>query len=332
MRSCASAARSQAGFNRPRLFVCQHVSLSAPYGFFSTADRIAIGGYPFPCVGAKPTRDEALAYYRSVVQTSGVACHLYCPIERIQGEIDNFILQGRRGSVHARRVVLATGFFHQPVQIGCEGEHLSWVHHYFDDGHRYADQRLLIVGGANSAVIAALESWRCGAHVHLIHRGTYFQPSVKYWLLPDIENRLDEGAMTASFQTQMVACEEDAVTQQRRVRLVDQSGHERTEEVDHVLALTGYRADHQWLQSNGIELNQEYQPLLEVGHYQSTSRRGIFIAGCALCGNRTSDIFIENGKDHADVIAEVCAQELSSQPIVEDSSELDPRIVTNYYL
>lgn len=276
--------------------------------FFSTAANLEIAGIPFACVGAKPSRDEALEYYRSVAESAALDCRLYHCVERLSGNLEQgFILEGsvhnQPFQLHADRVVLATGFFQQAVTLGIPGESLPQVAHYFDDGHRYFGQDLVIVGAANSAVIAALECWRRGARVSMVHRGSDFNPCVKYWLSPDIRNRLAEGAITMHWNSQLQRIDHRQVT-------ISSAGTQRTLPADAVLLLTGYRANHQWLESLGITLDQHHAPQVSIA-FESRSRPGVYLIGCALCGDHTGDIFIENGRHHAEQAAAAIAEQLA---------------------
>lgn len=270
--------------------------------FFSTAERIEIAGHPFPTPNPKPTREEALHYYRLVALRSGLPLRLYEPVTAIDGERDRFTVRTGRGELRARRVVLAIGFFDHPVLLGVPGEDRPTVSHYFADGHPYAGQDLLIVGAANSAVIAALECWRCGARVTLVHRGDDFAPGVKYWLLPDIRNRIEEGALRVHWRTEVVAIGERHVelrTGGRAWRLAN----------DFVLLLTGYRPDFDFLRRIGIRLGERGEPLVDE-RFESASRPGVHVVGCVLGGHDTGAIFIENGREHAVVVADHLAAEL----------------------
>ncbi|MDA3960982.1 MAG: YpdA family putative bacillithiol disulfide reductase [Planctomycetota bacterium] len=264
--------------------------------FFSTAERLEVAGLPFPSVNAKPTKHEALQYYRSVASAFPIDLHLYQAATAIGGTRDDFTVTTERQDLRARRVIIATGFFHRPVPLAIPGADSPAFSHYFVDGHPYAGQDLIIVGGANSAVIAALECWRMGARVRIIHRDADFYPGVKYWLLPDIRNRIAEGAISVEFNTKLTAFADHSASLQ--------SGERRwSVPADFVLALTGYRADHSWIQSLGIALDEHHAPQVDES-FESPHRPGISLAGCALCGDDTSSIFIENGREHAVVIAD----------------------------
>ena len=271
--------------------------------FFSTAERLEIGGYPFPSVHAKPTKQEALQYYRSVAKAAGLELRLYTTVSTLTGHAGDFTLHTNREPIRARRVIIATGFFSRPVTLDVPGEDTPKVSHYFIDGHRYAETNLAIVGGANSAVIAALECWRMGARVTMIVRDHDFYQGVKYWLLPDIKNRIAEGSITAYFATQITAIHPTQI---------ELRNDESTWSIpnDFVLAMTGYRADHDWVTSLGVELNAMHVPKVDA-RFESQSQPGVHVAGCALCGDKTNDIFIENGRHHAEVIARHLRAELT---------------------
>ena len=264
--------------------------------FFSTAERIAIAGIPFPCPDAKPDRRQALAYYRSAALSEKLPLQLYTRVTGIDGEVDAFIVHSERGDFQARRVVLATGFFEQPVLLGIPGEDRPNCSHYFSDAHPYADQDLLIVGGANSAVIAALACWRAGARVTLVHRGATLYSGVKYWLRPDLEARIGEGSIDAHFDTRLTSITDG---------LVELQGPTGTFQLanDFVLALTGYRSDTTFLQHCGVSVDEHNAPLLDPDTLESRSRAGLHLCGCVCGGDDTSTIFIENARLDAERLA-----------------------------
>ena len=272
--------------------------------FFSTAANIEIAGYPFTCVNPRPTRDEALEYYRGVSAAEELQFSFFQNVESIDGHPENFIVKTSDFEYQCRRVVLATGFFHRPVLLDLPGEGLPHVSHFFDDGHRYFDQDLVIVGGANSAVIAALECFRRGARVTLIHRSDELYNGVKYWLSPDFKNRVAEGSIKALFNTRLLSIEKGAV----HVKTDDDETRLKT---DFVLMMTGYRANHQWLKALGVDLDENNAPKVSCETFESISRPGVHIVGCALCGEDTSSIFIENGRVHADELSKHFHQQLS---------------------
>jgi thioredoxin reductase (NADPH) len=266
--------------------------------FFSTAANIEISGHPFPCVNPRPTRDEALEYYRGVASKEELNFLFYQEVHTIRGSVGEFVIGATDHELRCDRVVLATGFFHHPVPLKIVGEDLPHVSHYFEDGHRYFDQDLVIVGGANSAVIAALECFRRGARVTLIHREKDLYSGVKYWLEPDVRNRIAEGSISAHFNTTLAEIEKDHV-------VIENKGSDQKKlKADFVLLMTGYRANHSWLQSMGIELDHKNAPLVEASSLESTSLKGVHLVGCALCGEDTGSIFIENGREHAQILAD----------------------------
>lgn len=266
--------------------------------FFSTAENIEIAGHPFTCVNPRPSRDEALEYYRGVASAEELEFLFYQRVNAIDGKLGEFIVRMEDESVACERVVMATGFFHQPLMLGVAGEDLPHVSHYFEDGHRYFDQDLVIVGGANSAVIAALECFRRGARVTLVHRDQDIYEGVKYWLAPDFKNRVQEESIRAMFNTELVSIEKGWVN------LREKDGELSRLKADFVLLLTGYRADHSWIRSLGVELDSKNAPLVSSPSCESVSRPGVHLVGCALCGEDTGSIFIENGRDHAKLLAD----------------------------
>jgi putative YpdA family bacillithiol system oxidoreductase len=265
--------------------------------FFSTSEKIEICGLPFPTPEARPTRFEALEYYRLVATHQSIEWFLYQAVDEILGEQGDFKVMTTDSVICGKYVVIATGFFNRPVELGVDGENLPHVSHYFTDGHAYAGLKTIIVGAANSAVIAALECWRHGAEVTLIHREDEFHPGVKYWLRPDIENRIKDGEIKAIWKTNLQSIHKEKIT------LKTPDG-EKSVESQRVLLLTGYRANFAWLKKMGLTLDDQNRPEVSETNFESTTRPGIYCAGCVLCGNVTNELFIENGRFHAEVIAE----------------------------
>src|SRR5580692_5745477 len=184
--------------------------------FFTTSELLEIGGIPFPSTHAKPTRNEALEYYRQVAAFYKLDVRQYRLVERVTGADGDFTVHirdryGRAAELHARRLAIATGYYDLPNLMGIPGEELSKVHHYYDDPHPYYGLDVAVIGGKNSAAIAALELWRHGARVTLIYRGPAVTPNVKYWIKPDIENRIKDGEIEALFETEVVEITPDAV-------------------------------------------------------------------------------------------------------------------------
>ncbi|MEM1178771.1 MAG: YpdA family putative bacillithiol disulfide reductase [Acidobacteriota bacterium] len=268
---------------------------------FSTPELIEIGGHPFATTRYKPTREEAIDYYRGVARAEALDLRLYERVVGLEGQLDHFTVAtdkgGRRGAHRCRRVVVATGFFDIPNRLGLEGESEPRVVHYYKEPYAYTGQRVAVVGGKNSAVKAALDCYRNGAEVTLIHRGGSLTSSVKYWLRPDIENRIKEGSISAYFQSRLTALEEGAV------RLETPDGEVRIGN-DFVLAMTGYRPDYSFFEKLGIDIEEDRArtPIHDPVSFE-TPRPGLYLAGTVCGGLATSRWFIENGRHHAQQIA-----------------------------
>jgi thioredoxin reductase (NADPH) len=273
--------------------------------FFTTAELLEIGGIPFPSPHAKPTRSEALEYYRRVAIYYGLEMRLYHRVKRVTGAdgaftahtVDRF---GRAGAIQARKLALSTGYYDLPNLMDIPGENLSKVHHYYDDPHPYSGLDVVVIGGKNSAAIAALELWRSGARVTLVYRGAEIPPHVKYWIKPDLENRIKNGEITAYFQSNVVEIAPDEV-------LVETPAGRQRLKNDFVFAMTGYHLDFEFLQALGIRFEgQDRLPVCDAETLESNVP-GIYVAGVILAGRRTNEIFIENGRFHGAQIARALA-------------------------
>ena len=264
--------------------------------FFSTSKKIEIGGVPFVSHNVKPNRREALEYYRRVAQSFELPIHTYEPVEGFQANAGGYEVRSSRRSYLTRNLVIATGFFDHPNLMGIPGENLPKVKHYFDDPHPYAGQRVVVVGAANSAIDAALETWRAGAEVTLVHHGPEISPRVKYWVKPDIDNRIAEGSIKALFNSRIVE-----ITPQEVV-LEGPEGQTRLPN-DFVLAMTGFQPDFDWLTRNGIALGDEplRMPVRDEVTFES-NLRGVFLAGTVCGGMHTNRWFIENSIEHATAV------------------------------
>jgi thioredoxin reductase (NADPH) len=269
--------------------------------FFTTPELLEIGGIPFPSPNPKPNRNEALQYYRQVSAHYGLDVRQYHRVDRVEGADGDFSVHtvdrfGRPGSLRARKLVVATGYYDLPNYLEIPGEKLSKVHHYYDDPHPYSGLDVLVVGGKNSAAIAALELWRHGARVTLVHRGPEMHRHVKYWIKPDIENRIKNGEVTAYFNTQVTEIGQDTVE-------LETPRGTLTLKNDFVFALVGYHPDFSFLQSLGIK--SEGPDRLPVCNSETLESNvpGIYLAGVIVAGARTNEIFIENGRFHGEQIA-----------------------------
>lgn len=270
-----------------------------PYGmtFFSTSEKLEIGGIPFISHNPKPTRMEALEYYRRVTTSKKLNTSLYNEVKGVEKTVDGFIVETKKHTIHANQVILATGFYDLPHLLGIPGEDLPMVSHYYKEPHPYFDQRITIIGAANSAVDAALECYRKGAReVTMIIRENEIRNTVKYWVKPDIENRIKEGSIKAYFESSLTAIREgeiDIVTPEGKL----------THKTDFVLAMTGYEPDYNFIKSMGIKIKEEYpQAPVYSSDTMETNVEGIYLAGVICGGLETNKWFIENSRVHADLI------------------------------
>jgi thioredoxin reductase (NADPH) len=279
--------------------------------FFTTPELLEIGEIPFASANMKPTRQEALEYYRKVTEKFDLKVLQYHWVKTVTGEDNRFRVTAtdRTGGIHdfeARKIVVATGYYDLPNMMSIPGEDLAKVSHYYHEPHPYYDSDVLVIGGKNSAAIAALELWRHGARVTLAYRGAAMHPNVKYWIKPDIENRIKNREIMAYFKSCVTEIGIDYVslqTPQGAVRL----------ENDFVFALTGYHPDYDFLQSLGIELSKEQcRPVCDPETLESNVP-GIYVAGVIVAGAMTSEIFIENGRFHGKLIAADLRQKFSTK-------------------
>jgi thioredoxin reductase (NADPH) len=271
--------------------------------FFSTPELIEIGGYPFPVKGYKPTREEAIEYYRGVAQRERLELRLYERAQGVEGSAGAFTVVTDKGSHPARAVVVVTGFFDRPNLLNVPGEALPKVTHYYREPFPYIGQKVAVIGAKNSAAKAALDCYRHGAEVTLIVRSPSLSDSIKYWIRPDLENRIKEGSIRAYFDTQVVEIRDTSL------RLRTPEGEQEIDN-DWVLAMTGYQPDFNFLESLGITFADDdaRTPVYDETTFQ-TERPGLYIAGTVCGGYRTNRWFIENGRFHAQQIARHIAGE-----------------------
>jgi thioredoxin reductase (NADPH) len=264
--------------------------------FFSTSEKLEIGGIPFVSISAKPVRPEALEYYRRVTISNHLNVRLFEPVERIQPDGEGYAIQTDKTTYSARHVIIATGFYDIPNMLHIPGENLPKVNHYYKDPHFYAAQKVLVIGANNSSVDAALETYRKGAQVTMVIREEGIGKRVKYWVKPDIENRISEGSIKAYFHSTVKAIRENEVEIQTPEGVV-------TLENDFVLALTGYQPNFSFLEKAGITLSRDgkKQPTYNA-ETMETNMPGMYLAGVVCGGMNTHVWFIENSRDHADKI------------------------------
>jgi thioredoxin reductase (NADPH) len=269
--------------------------------FFTTPELLEIGDIPFTTALQKPTREEALEYYRKCAEHYEVDLRQYEWVKTVLGEDGNFSITAtdranRPRDYHAKKVIVSTGYYDLANQLCIPGEELPKVSHYYAEPHPYYDTDVLVIGGKNSAAIAALDLWRHGARVTLAYRGAQLHHHVKYWIKPDLENRIKAGEIEAYFNTSVQEIGIDHVV------LVTPRGPLRLKN-DFVLALVGYHPDYDFLRSMGIELSEEqHRPVCDPVSLESNVR-GIYVAGVIVAGSRTNEIFIENGRFHGKQIA-----------------------------
>jgi thioredoxin reductase (NADPH) len=264
--------------------------------FFSTSERIEIGGVPFVSNNVKPNRSEALEYYRRVAVSNQLNIHLQEAVRDIRHTGDAFAIITAHTTYHAANVILAIGFYDIPVLMDIPGEHLQKVTHYYKEPHFYAMQKVVVVGASNSAVDAALETWRKGAEVTMVIRGEGIGPRVKYWVKPDIENRIKEGSIKAYTHSTLSAIrhhEVDISTSEGVVTIPN----------DYVIALTGYQPNFDFLRKVGITLSDDerLQPFYDPATME-TNIPGLYLAGVVCGGMNTHVWFIENSRVHAGMI------------------------------
>ena len=282
--------------------------------FFTTPELLEIGGLPLVSPFEKPTRLEALRYYRRVVETYDLAIEFGEQVSSVTRENEMFALETRsdkgvRRIRHSRHVIFAIGYFDHPNVIGVPGENLPHVSHYYNESHAYYRKNVVIVGGGNSAAETALELYRSGANVTLVHRHPQLKASIKYWVRPDIENRIKEGSVRGLLNTRIVEILPAHV-------VVERDGAREEIPADAVFLLTGYHPDCDLYRRAGIRLHREtMSPEFNTDTFE-TNVPGLFLAGGAICGKDTSNIFIENGRFHGETIVKTIAARMGKQAAV----------------
>lgn len=264
--------------------------------FFTTPERMEIGDLPMTTAGGKPTRAEALKYYRRAVEHFELEVHQYEKVQRINGQDEAFTVHttdraGLPHEYHGRKIVIATGFYDKPNHLNVRGEELPQVSHYFSEAHPYWNQEVVVVGGGNSAAETALELFRAGAHVTIVHRGSEMSRSLKYWVKPDIENRIRGSEIRAMFDSQVVSIEPNRV-------IVKNGRSEESVPASQVFALIGYHPDFDFLTRAGVALDAKTKKPAIDPETLETNVPGIYVAGVVVGGLQTSRIFIENGRFH----------------------------------
>lgn len=278
--------------------------------FFTTPELLEIGNMPFSSPNQKPTRSEALEYYRKVAEHYRLNVRQYERVDKVTGSDGQFVVHtedrfGRALQHHAKKIVVATGYYDLPNYLGLPGEDLPKTMHYYNEPHPYFGLDVLVIGGKNSAAIAALDLWRHGARVTLVHRGAAMHSHVKYWILPDINNRIRNGEIKAFFSSVVKQITEDTVTLTTPEGEVAIPNH-------FVFALTGYRPDFEFLEALGVKLDENNSrcPVCDPQSLESNVP-GVYLAGVIIAGERTNEVFIENGRFHGAQIARDLTSKLS---------------------
>jgi len=271
--------------------------------FFTTPELLEIGDIPMTSLNDKPTRTEALKYYRRVAEHYKLDIHQYELVESIAGENGDFTVKTSVASYNTKKVIISTGYYDVPNMLNVPGEELPKVIHYYKEPHPYYDHEVMVVGAKNSAAIAALELFWTGAGVTLVHRGPEIHRHVKYWIKPNIENRIKNGEIKAYFNTHVVAIRPKSV-------ILDTPDGRTEVRNDFVLAMIGYSPDMTFLNANGITLDPASQKPRTDPDTLESERKGIYLAGVIVAGMHTNEIFIENGRFHGVQIAQAIARGL----------------------
>ncbi|WP_299801327.1 YpdA family putative bacillithiol disulfide reductase [uncultured Maribacter sp.] len=264
--------------------------------FFSSSEKLEIDEIPFISNEAKPKRDEALEYYRRIVTSNKLNIHLFEKVENVQKNENVFTIVSDKATYTSKQVVISTGFYDLPNLLNVPGENLEKVVHYYDNPHYYSGQKVAVIGASNSAIDAALECWRKGAEVSLIIRGSEVGQRVKYWVRPDIINRIEEGSIKAYYNTTIKSISKDYIN-------LTAKGEDIAIENDFVLALTGYKPNFKFLEKLGVNTSNDEKKLPEYNpDTMETNVAGLYLAGVICGGMETHKWFIENSRIHAKMI------------------------------
>lgn len=270
--------------------------------FFSSSLKLSIGKTPFITAMDKPKRNDALVYYRTVAQIEELQINSHERVEDVVKNGDQFTVKTDKAVYSAKYVVVATGYYDQPNRLYVEGEDLPTVFHYFKEAHPYFNKKVTVIGGKNSAVDAALELQRAGAHVTVVYRNDTYSKSVKPWILPGFDSLVRNGQIDMYFNADVTKINEKAVT-------VNQQGETFDLESDYVFAMIGYHPDHAFLRKIGIEVDETSgRPVFDEDSME-TNVENLFIAGVIAAGNNANEIFIENGRFHGGMIAQSIQQQ-----------------------
>lgn len=269
--------------------------------FFSTSERLAIGDVPFIIEGRKPKRNQALVYYREVVRLKNIQVNRFEKVQSVVKNNDLFTVTSNKKIYETPYVVIATGYYDHPNYLNIHGEQLPKVFHYFKEGHEFFDTDVLVIGGKNSAIDAALELNKAGARVTVAYRGSEYSPSIKPWVLPEFEGVVKTGEVDMLFNTNVLEIREHEV-------VLEVEGQEKIVKNDFVFAMTGYHPDHSFIKAMGVDIEEETGRPYVTPETMETNVEGLFIAGVIAAGNNANEIFIENGRFHGECIARTIEQ------------------------
>jgi thioredoxin reductase (NADPH) len=270
--------------------------------FFTTPELLEIGDLPLVCAAEKPTRMEALKYYRKTTEHFALELRLYEQVTKLEGSDGHFVVStatenGASASYHGAKIAVATGYYDLPNALGVPGENLPHVSHYYTEPHPYWNQDVVVVGGKNSAAEAALDLWRNGARVTMVHRDAHLGTTIKYWVRPDIENRVKAGQIPMHFNSTVKEITRDTVT-------IENSEGKKRLPAKQVFLLTGYHPDFEFIESLGVTLDPVTKKPTMNSETHESNVPGVYLAGVVIGGRHTSEIFIENGRFHGKQIAQ----------------------------
>jgi thioredoxin reductase (NADPH) len=278
--------------------------------FFSTSEKLSIGGIPFYSTERKPKRNEALVYYRKVAEEKGIRINSYEEVTSVFNRDErtfelSTVKKGTEKKYEAAYIVVATGYYDSPNYMRIPGENLPHVQHYFHEAHPFFNQKTAVIGGKNSAVDAALELEKAGAEVTVYYRGSDYSKSVKPWILPEFDALVRNGSINMHFNTEVTKITSEKV-------FYNENGKEQEQEADFVFAMTGYHPDHSFIRGMGVQVDDSTGRPHFNPETMETNVNGIFIAGVIAAGNNANEIFIENGRWHGKYIAEACLSKAKS--------------------
>lgn len=275
--------------------------------FFSTSEKLEVGEIPFIIEGRKPKKHQALAYYRDVVKRNKININAFEEVKKVTKEhdfkIETITIYGEIKEYIAKYVIVATGYYDQPNYLSVPGENLDKVSHYFFEGHKHFNQKVVVIGGKNSSVDAALELEKCGAEVTVLYRGDSYSPSIKPWVLPEFEALVKSNSVKMEFNANIIEIKQKSV-------VYEKFGTRFEIENDFVYAMTGYHPDHSLIRSMGVGVDNETGRPIFNPETMETNVEGIFIAGVIAAGNNANEIFIENGRFHGDLIANYLTEKI----------------------